>query len=287
MNNLPAEFVNTLLLSECFKAMRLLPSNCIPLTVTSPPYDSIRAYGDHQFDFIGIAEELYRVTAPGGVVVWIVQEQVVKGCQSGSSSEQRSYFHEIGFNLYDLMVMVSSGFHLPTKGRYVNQYQQAIVLSKGWPRSVTILADRPNKTAGKVSKGIRRSRDGDLVKDHKGKPAPPFGKRGNVWEYVVGGGNTTRDSYAFGHPALMAEKMAQDHILSWSRPNDIVFDPMCGSATTCKMALLNHRRYLGVEIHEPYFDIAVRRLRDAQIEYRRQLDEALEADLLQANRQMT
>lgn len=287
MNKLPTEFVNSLVLSDCYKAMRLLPSNCIPLTITSPPYDSMRTYGDHPFDFYGVAEELYRVTAPGGVVVWVVQEQVVGGCQSGSSSEQRSYFYDIGFNLFDLMVMVSAGYRLPQKGRYVNQFQQAIVLSKGTPRSVTILEDRPNKTVGKISKGKMRKRNGDLVKAHKDTITPPLGKRGNVWEYSVGGKHTTRDHYAFRHPALMAERMAQDHILSWSRPNDIVFDPMCGAATTLKMALLNHRRYLGVEIHEPYFDIAVKRMCDAQKQYQRQLDEAIEADLLRADRQMT
>jgi DNA modification methylase len=287
MNKLPTEFVNSLLLSDCFQAMRLLPNNCIQLTVTSPPYDSVRAYGEHQFDFYGIAEELYRVTAPGGVVVWIVQEQVVRGSQSGSSSEQRSYFYDIGFNLYDLMVMVSVGHRLPQKGRYVNQYQQAIVLSKGQPRSVTILEDRPNRTVGKISKGKMRTRNGDLVMAHRDTITSPLGKRSNVWEYSVGGVHTTRDHYAFGHPALMAERMAQDHILSWSCPNDIVFDPMCGAATTCKMALLNDRRYLGVEIYEPYFDIAVQRMRDAQKMYQRQLDEAIEANLLRVDRQMT
>ena len=79
-------------------------------------------------------------------------------------------------------------------------------------------------------------------------------------------------AYAFDHPALMPDKMAKDHILSWSRPGDLVFDPMAGAATTCKMALLNNRRYLGFEIHEPYFLLAQRRMRDAHANYRHELD---------------
>jgi site-specific DNA-methyltransferase (adenine-specific) len=66
--------------------------------------------------------------------------------------------------------------------------------------------------------------------------------------------------------------MAEDHILSWSRPGDLVFDPMAGAGTTCKMALLSHRRYLGFEINPLYHAIAERRMRDAQDEYRRRLD---------------
>jgi hypothetical protein len=39
------------------------------------------------------------------------------------------------------------------------------------------------------------------------------------------------------------------------------------------MALLNHRRYLGFEIHEPYYHLAERRMGDAHAQYRRRLDD--------------
>lgn len=58
----------------------------------------------------------------------------------------------------------------------------------------------------------------------------------------------------------MPEQMAEDHILSWSRVGDLVFDPFAGAGTTLKMALLNHRRYLGFEINPKYVEIARRRL---------------------------
>jgi len=97
-----------------------------------------------------------------------------------------------------------------------------------------------------------------------------WGLRGNVWDYNVGGyGHTTTDKVAYKHPALMSEAMAEDHILSWSIPGDLVFDPMCGAATTCKMALLNHRQYLGMEINRPYWECAVKRMQQARHEYLR------------------
>jgi len=49
-----------------------IDSDSIDLTVTSPPYDDLRLYKGFQFDFEGIAGQLYRVTKPGGVVVWVV-----------------------------------------------------------------------------------------------------------------------------------------------------------------------------------------------------------------------
>jgi site-specific DNA-methyltransferase (adenine-specific) len=99
-----------------------------------------------------------------------------------------------------------------------------------------------------------------------------LGLRTNVWGYGVGWGKTTTDAYAFEHPALMPEKLARDHILSWSSPGDLVCDPMMGAATTCKMALLENRRYLGFEIYERYFRLAQRRMRDAHAQFRDELD---------------
>ena len=54
--------------------------------------------------------------------------------------------------------------------------------------------------------------------------------------------------------------MVQDHILTWSEENDLVYDPFMGSGTTAKMALLNNRKYIGSEISEEYIKICDERL---------------------------
>ena len=54
---------------DCLDYMRGMEADCIDLTVTSPPYDDLRIYNGYVFYFEGIAQQLYRVTKPGGVVV--------------------------------------------------------------------------------------------------------------------------------------------------------------------------------------------------------------------------
>lgn len=54
--------------------------------------------------------------------------------------------------------------------------------------------------------------------------------------------------------------MAEDHILSWSNEGDLVLDPMCGSRTTLKMAKLNNRNYLGIDINQEYVNLSQRRV---------------------------
>ncbi len=60
---------------DCLEELKQIPDNSIDLTVTSPPYDNLRTYAgtlNWTFDiFKGIAEELYRVTKSGGVIVWV------------------------------------------------------------------------------------------------------------------------------------------------------------------------------------------------------------------------
>jgi site-specific DNA-methyltransferase (adenine-specific) len=104
----------------------------------------------------------------------------------------------------------------------------------------------------------------DAVNNKTLKELKPEKTRTNIWEYAVGLGGTTSDREAFKHPAVFPEGLARDHIISWSNKGDIVFDPMMGSGTTGKMAVLLERRFIGVEVSEEYFEIAKQRIEKVQ-----------------------
>src|ERR1022692_4313900 len=65
-----------------------LPPECVDLVVTSPPYDELRQYGGHLWDFCDVANQLVRVIKHGGVIVWVVNDATVNGIETGSSMEQ-------------------------------------------------------------------------------------------------------------------------------------------------------------------------------------------------------
>jgi len=126
---------NQIILTDCVEGMKTLPDGCIPLTVTSPPYEDLRDYdGLAKWDFMAVARELYRITMPGGVVVWVVQEQIINGSESGETSRQRLAFANIGFRLHHTMVMAKLGGHQHSPGRYGRPLEYAFILSKGQPR---------------------------------------------------------------------------------------------------------------------------------------------------------
>src|SRR5699024_11429733 len=81
--------------------MKDMPDESVDLTVNSPPYDNLRDYKGYSFDFKRIADELYRITKSGAVVVWVVGDSTVKGSETLTSFKQAIYFNEIGFNIHD------------------------------------------------------------------------------------------------------------------------------------------------------------------------------------------
>lgn len=254
--------INKLYNENCITTMERMNNGFIDLTVSSPPYDNLRDYKGYSFDFENIAKELYRVTKPGGVVVWVVGDSIIDGSESGNSFKQALYFKEIGFNIHDTMIYQKTGMRFPEKKRYGQVFEYMFVFSKGTPKVVNIIKDKKNKWAGHTNwgHGGHRLKNGEMVIKPKAKPYPEYGARFNVWIYKNGYGFGTRDKIAYKHPATFPEALAKDHILSWSNPMDIVYDPMAGSGTVPKMAILNNRQYIGSEISKEYYDIANERL---------------------------
>ena len=248
-----------LIVGNCVDVMRAWHESSVQLTVTSPPYDSLRDYKGYDFPFEQIAQELFRVTVEGGVLVWVIGDRI-KGGRSLTSFRQALYFQEIGFCAHDVMIYQKKNTPFTRSNAYTNAYEMMFVLSKGKPATFNALKTPTQRhgfemlTHNKLPDGINKKKLGELKKEKT---------RTNIWSYAVGLGGTTSDRIAFQHPAVFPEKLAQDHILSWSKPGDVVLDPMCGSGTTGKMALLNGRDFIGIDISPDYIEIARQRLEAA------------------------
>lgn len=248
-----------------------MAAESVDLTVTSPPYDNLRKYNGYSFDFEGLAAQLYRVTKRGGVVVWVVGDSTIKGSETGTSFRQALGMMDSGFKLHDTMIYEKNTSSFPARRdgkRYTQIFEYMFVFSKGSPKTVNLICDKPNKWAGHTNWGRNTKRDvnNDLKEVSKIKEVPDFSPRNNIWRYVVGGGYATKDKIAHKHPAIFPEKLAEDHILSWSNPGDTVLDPFGGSGTTAKMAMLNGRDYIHIDISEEYNDITRQRLTDVKID---------------------
>jgi len=245
--------------SDCVEFMKSMDENSIDLTVTSPPYDELRDYKGYSFDFENIAKQLFRVTKKGGIVVWVVGDKIKKGNKTLTSFKQALYFQQVGFNVHDVMIYRKKNTPFMRSNAYTNCFEFMFVLSKDSPKTFNPLKVKTVRQ-GKEMLPFNKGADG-VNKKIMGELKPEKTMT-NIWEYAVGYGGSTSDRLAFDHPAIFPEKLAEDHILSWTKEGDIVFDPMCGSGTTCKMATLNKRHYIGCDISQEYVELAKKRLKN-------------------------
>ncbi|MBC6442423.1 MAG: site-specific DNA-methyltransferase [Rhodobacteraceae bacterium] len=226
------------------------------LTVTSPPYDNLRTYNGYRFKAREMLAAIFRATKTGGVCVWVVGEKI-NGGRSLTAFEHAFIGREVGWTVHDVMIYQKKNTPFMRSNAYTNCYELMIIFSKGKPKTFNPIME-PTKRNGMETAVYNKGPD--AVNKKRAVELKKQKTRTNIWQYAVGLGGTTRDKAAFRHPAVFPEKLAQDHILSWSNEGDIVLDPMCGSGTTCKMAKMNGRTFIGIDISEEYLDIARERL---------------------------
>jgi len=258
--------INKVYNESCLNTMVRMPDGFVDLTVTSPPYDNLRSYknkideswGEHVWK--PIIKELFRVTKVGGVVVWVVGDATIKGSETGTSFKQALHAIDCGFNLHDTMIYEKSGV-MPSSNRYCQMFEYMFVFSKGKPNTTNLLKDRKNNWANTKTGNIgQRQKDGSIKKNGK-KTIKKFGLRFNIWRILNEGGWNNKDILTKKHPATFPEQLANDHIISWSNPGDLVYDPFMGSGTTAKMAILNGRKWVGSEISKEYCDVVDERVK--------------------------
>jgi DNA modification methylase len=282
------EYLNKIILGNNVDSCKKLPDACIDLVVTSPPYDDIRNYdkkldiseeqkvdnNGYSFPFEPLAKELVRILKPGGVIAWVVGDGTDENSsETGTSFRQALYFKELGLNIHDTMIYEKNGCSFPSTNRYYQVFEYMFILSKGKPKTTTLIKDRKNIWAGVGSWGkkTQRGKNDELI-ETESHITPEYGARFNIWRYNTGAGFSTKDEEAFEHPAIFPEKLAEDHILSWSLKGDVVLDPFMGSGTTGKMAAIHGRKWIGMDINQKYIDIAEKRIKD----YQTNIDELFE-----------
>ena len=257
------DMINRVICGDCLEVMRGMAEGCVDLVVTSPPYDNLRIYGGINWDFDifkPIAEQLFRITKKGGVVVWVVGDATINGSESGTSFSQALYFKEIGFNLHDTMIYWKNQFAFPESNRYAPVFEYMFVLSVGTPITANIIktaTNRENRIKRKNSSIRQRNGITQSLKYETGKNTRNCE---NIWIYEVGYMKSAKETCAFEHPAIFPIALAKDHILSWSNPGDLILDPFAGSGTTLVAAKDLGRRFIGIELNQGYVDICNKRL---------------------------
>jgi len=87
--------------------------------------------------------------------------------------------------------------------------------------------------------------------------------RGN-FNNVIEGSNASRNPYAKVHKATFPEYLPRLMMNKFGKEGDIWFDPFMGTGTTAVAATIEKRRWVGSEIYNEYYDIAIERIEEVE-----------------------
>lgn len=260
------KWLNTVQCLDCVEAMKQLPSNCVDLVVTSPPYDGIRKYNGFQYDLHATGKEIFRILKEGGIAVMVIQDQTKNFAKTLTSFRTIiDWCDNIGLRLFETVIYRKHGtegawwkyrfrvdheympiFLKGARPQYFNK-EPLKILSKHGGKVMTGSGNR--RTDGKTTKTVTRQINKKKC-------------RGTVWNYLMAG---DKNKLKRKHPAVFPDKIPYDIIQCFCPPNGIVLDPFMGSGSTAVASKVLKRNYIGFEISQEYCNLSAERIKETQM----------------------
>ena len=255
----------SVIVGDAAEAVSTLAPGSVDLAVFSPPYDNLRQYkGAPPWDRMALGRALFNAIKEGGVCAVVINDQTVDRAKTLTSfSLAVDWCREIGWRLFECCIYHRHGKPGDLwRKRFRVDHEYIMLFLKG---STPRVFDKqhlmvPCKNAGKVQIAFS-SRDADgTTRGRRNVVIQSEKCRGTVWTYKKKS-SSEGNRLKLQHPATFPDALAMDLILAFSKPGDLVLDPMAGSGTTLVAAAKAGRRWMGVEIAAEYADLARRRIK--------------------------
>ena len=235
----------------------------VDLVSTSPPYHLQRTYDGTvtegtPFNFYDVADAIYTSLKPNGILCWNENDSVVNGSKQMIPERHAMYFTDNLRMILVTKIIWNKSFPKSYGNRKpLEVYEPIYVFAKGKDYIYNPIHDRRNKEPGAVRRAHRRDTDGNIERGNINPPTPEFGARSDIWSTKTGKYHTRKDgNFELIHPAMQGIDIAIDIVKSWSNPDDLVVDPMCGSGTTLLAAIKTGRNSIGIDRVERYVEMA-------------------------------
>ena len=230
-----------LICGDAVAVMKTLPSGTVDLIVADPPYNLGKDYGNdtdrkawHEYEEFTAQwlAEAVRILKPTGSLYVFMGVRFISR----------------------LFLLMEDGFQLRFNGWITWHYTQGMGRKIGFsPRHEDILYFT------KTEKFVFNLEDVRIPQKYFRKRNNMSGANpGDVWQFShVHYCNPERQA----HPTQKPEALLERIILASSNERDVVLDPFVGSGTTCRVASLLNRKWIGIEINPEYVALSAERLK--------------------------
>jgi len=253
---------------DCLSVMKTFPSECIDLIITSPPYADNRKKSYQGFpishyveEFLPISEQLKRILKPQGSFVLNIKERAV-------NSERQTYVLELVLEMKKQGWLWIEEYIWHKKncypGKWPNRFRDA------WERCLQFTKQKEFKMFQQevmvpmgswAQKRLEKLSDTDRIRDES-RSLSGFGKNVSHWlgkKYVYPTNvlHLATECSNRNHSAAFPIYLPAWFIKLFTEEGDVVLDPFIGSGTTALACIELNRHYIGIELMENYYKVAL------------------------------
>jgi len=247
---------------DCLEVMKQIPNESIDAIITDPPYGTTACKWDSVIDFELMWQQLNRIIKPNGAIVLFGSEPFSSALRMSNIQNYKYdwiWHKNLGgaFALAKKMPLkrheIISVFYnkQPTYNPQMEDYSESTKKRFKDGQKLNTDKQKENNT-GEIS-NIKRT---DYYIDYNKGTYPTsvkFFKRPHI-----ANGNSLHPTQK---PILLMEYL----IKTYTNKNETVLDFTMGSGSTGVACVNTNRNFIGIEMDDNYFDIATKRIKEAQL----------------------
>ena len=252
-------------IGDCIDVMESMPEKSVNTIVTSPPYNLNKCYGEYNDNcsfseweelIDRVAKAAHRILTDNGSFLLNVSPVPDKKTKEIIPLDAIAYFV---FKKHGYYLRNSIVWHFNNMQNCTNR------LSGRWEAILWFVKDINNYqfNLDDIRIPYITKNDKRLVGGVGRNPTDTWNfdlPESDFW-YFDRVNNMTKNKLGISeHPCVFPTTMIERIIKMTTKEGEVVLDPFLGSGTTGKMAILNNRNFIGIELDENYYNIAKERI---------------------------
>ena len=240
--------INKIFNEDCLIGMQRIPGKSIDMILCDLPYGTTKCKWDVVIPFEPLWEQYKRIIKDNGAIVLF-------GSQPFTSALVMS--NPKWFKYEWIWEKDKCSNFMLAKINPLKAHENILVFGK------CKINYYPQKTFGHKKANYTAARS---VNKSELYNITPIGKHGHTDRYPrsVQKFNTHNSAHKQLHPTQKPVPLLEYLIKTYTNEGETVLDNTCGSGSTCVAAINTNRNYIGFELDKTYFDIAQKRIQDAQ-----------------------
>jgi DNA modification methylase len=235
---------------DCLEVMKTIKDNSVDAIITDPPYGTTACKWDSVINFELMWEQLNRIIKPNGAIVLFGSEPFSSALRM---SNIKNYRYDLIWNK-----IRAAGF-LNANRMPLKQHENISLFYGKLPTYNPIkYLDKPYDKTKYNGKDMKENVLGSYTSKSNKNNGERFPK--SILEFSQ---NWSRQQQI--HPTQKPVLLLEYLIKTYTNENEIVLDFTMGSGSTGVACINTKRKFIGIEMDDEYFDVATKRIKEAQL----------------------